>query len=1069
MRISRLTAVGFDGWGDFSASLAAQTNVIYGDARTGKSTLAQLAAHILYGKTGSAWRRQFAQTTPLVEGSLHVETPRGGFVLRRHRDGSPAGRLTVSATAGAAVDSRTVPNLLGRASPRLLARLYAVDFAEAPRVEELFSPEFASEFNAVVRGGGADASVADDECLSSRDSASPTMHATTIGPTATRSLRLDALVARRDELAEQLEQQLAGRRQQSGDLQRQLAELEAAVSARRAERERLVAERRRLQAELAGATMRLRYFALEASARRTTPGEQDQLQSQLEQLDAEIGRCRQTLAGLQQREAAVRHGLAEAQPDGSASNADCLADQRATLGVMERLLDDLDAETAQLARAVESDGRPTADAHARLSPVADLLRQQLYALCGQVTEQERSVQRGHLQAESRQLTRAQTDLSEQLEQLLAQRQAIVHRLRLQAQPVVLYPSAPADKHCRCEHHGRFVVESDAALLGQGDRVRGGEDARRGVADLQTRIDELSRAVAEEDRRLEADQRQWNQWQRSRAGLIDSDAVARLKAEIDEIESRIERQLACGCQRTSLPAAEGWRASDVLAQLTDGRLVQIRDRQGDEPGYVVDRDGRRRGFDQLAPGECDQAYLAVTLALVASHGAAGTNLPLVLDEPFLRQDPAAAAAMAGVLARFAAEGRQTIIFTEDRDAVRRLETLGVRGQEITEMRAASRPVEPAPAPPVEDLSTTRIVRETVADGSPTLRIADAWPAAETEGEICYLAEDVAMREFPVLGEETTAAFAALDIHVVGDLLQADAAVVAHDLARPEVTAAVVALWQTHMRLMCFVPGVSLSDAQLLAACGIVTPGRLADADLDELAGRIKAFLATPRGARFASSADRYCRAQVRRWRTAASNNRQRWRNSPAGAAWKRTWEAAKTGQRSDRSRSKSKHALRSHGASSRRSRQATESLRFFLETSSPVVDAPSIGEKGAALLADVGIRSVADLLACDPKSTAEELDHRRVTAEVVRAWQQQARLVCRIPELRGYSAKLLVACGLTEPTQIAGADPKKLAATIAAYCETNEGERILRGSKAPDLAKIKQWVRHAALHRSLDAA
>ena len=117
----------------------------------------------------------------------------------------------------------------------------------------------------------------------------------------------------------------------------------------------------------------------------------------------------------------------------------------------------------------------------------------------------------------------------------------------------------------------------------------------------------------------------------------------------------------------------------------------------------------------------------------------------------------------------------------------------------------------------------------------------------------------------------------------------------------------------------------------------------------------------------------------------------------------------------------------------------------------------------------GIRTVADLLACDPVSVADELSDRRITHEKLVAWQQQARLVCRIPELRGYGAQLLVACGFTEPKRISGADPTELARTITAYCRTKEGQRILRNSPAPTAAKVARWIERAAQRRSLDAA
>ena len=69
------------------------------------------------------------------------------------------------------------------------------------------------------------------------------------------------------------------------------------------------------------------------------------------------------------------------------------------------------------------------------------------------------------------------------------------------------------------------------------------------------------------------------------------------------------------------------------------------------------------------------------------------------------------------------------------------------------------------------------------------------------------------DFPVLGNDTALVFSSLGIRTVEDLLAADAADVARRLAHPAVTADAVRLWQQHTSLMCFVPGVSLVDAQV----------------------------------------------------------------------------------------------------------------------------------------------------------------------------------------------------------------------------------------------------------------
>ena len=103
--------------------------------------------------------------------------------------------------------------------------------------------------------------------------------------------------------------------------------------------------------------------------------------------------------------------------------------------------------------------------------------------------------------------------------------------------------------------------------------------------------------------------------------------------------------------------------------------------------------------------------------------------------------------------------------------------------------------------------------------------------------------------------------------------------------------------------------------------------------------------------------------------------------------------------------------------------------------------------------------MADLLNANPASTAAELGLSHVTATTIADWQLQARLVCQIPELRGYgAAQLLVAAGFTSPEQIAGTRAGDLIRKVQAICESKQGQRILRTSKAPSPAKIKRWLK-----------
>ena len=93
----------------------------------------------------------------------------------------------------------------------------------------------------------------------------------------------------------------------------------------------------------------------------------------------------------------------------------------------------------------------------------------------------------------------------------------------------------------------------------------------------------------------------------------------------------------------------------------------------------------------------------------------------------------------------------------------------------------------------------------------------------------------------------------------------------------------------------------------------------------------------------------------------------------------------------------------------------------------------------------------------------------MSADVVRSWQHQARLVCRIPNLRGHDAQLLVACDMIEPEEIASMQPQSLFRVMGPFSETKQGLKIIRSGKKPDLAEITDWIAWAQQTRSLQAA
>jgi hypothetical protein len=148
---------------------------------------------------------------------------------------------------------------------------------------------------------------------------------------------------------------------------------------------------------------------------------------------------------------------------------------------------------------------------------------------------------------------------------------------------------------------------------------------------------------------------------------------------------------------------------------------------------------------------------------------------------------------------------------------------------------------------------------------------------------------------------------------------------------------------------------------------------------------------------------------------------------------------------------------------------TGNLKFYLELTDHIEAAPSIGTKTAQRFEKIGVFTIADFLKQTAESLSQKLNYKRMSANVVRQWQHQARLVCRVPNLRGHDAQLLVACDIVDPEELATMQPTKLFDIIGPFSETSAGLKIIRNGKQPDLAEITDWIDFAQNTRSIQAA
>jgi hypothetical protein len=646
MRVSAISVQGAAGWPGVGLETHGHgLTAICGPANSGKSTVAGLLGHVLFGK-GDA---QFAGTT-LPEGDVLVEGLGGRYRLRRVRDGIIS-RLTVAALDGAPADHQTTQRLVGGLSPSVLSPLCAVSFRESPNVGHLLSKEFAVGFQSIHEDGG---------------------------PHVSR--RAAELAARRDLLAQELETRISGERRASGELETRWRELDRQAR----DQQQIVATlEQRLQScekSLAETDARLRYRRLELNVELRWRADEnvEPEASPLADLDGQIESCRQSLAGLAGRESVVRGRIAQVQTarTGTAN----IADQQTWLAVSRQLAADLSGEVARLARASSSQSCVCQDAHPRLRPIAETIERQLAVLEECIQDQRRALSATELQGELDGLIRMQAETRRHLEQLLARRQAHTWGAR--------------SSHEDTNGNKLGFSAADAELL----------ERRR--LELEQERFQLVEQVNTATKKLKTLRSERDAIERQRASLLSARSIEHVQRELAEVQHKLE-QAAGGSISFDAGAAGGdypARASDFLAQLTGGDLVRVA-LIGEGRRACVNREGTTIPVEHLGGSHRDQVYLSLCLSMLSAAARKGVWLPLVLDEPFERLDARGTAALVAVLDVFCRQGHQVFVFTRKQDATERLTSAGAALHNIASLRRwqnelptfAPHPVEPPRLP------------------------------------------------------------------------------------------------------------------------------------------------------------------------------------------------------------------------------------------------------------------------------------------------------------------------------------------------------------------------------------
>ena len=323
-------------------------------------------------------------------------------------------------------------------------------------------------------------------------------------------------------------------------------------------------------------------------------------------------------------------------------------------------------------------------------------------------------------------------------------------------------------------------------------------------------------------------------------------------------------------------------------------------------------------------------------------------------------------------------------------------------------------------------------------------------ADPLGYTIAVDDDTLLERIELLDFRQLRALADVKVDTVGCLLALDPMDLPVPFRESGISPDQVERWQSQAWLLSNVPGMRVNEARILVACGVTEPEHLATSHTQQLFERIQRFLLSPEGQRFARSVDSISLDRINGWYRALDATRARWDHGQGFSQRTRRRQRSSTTPRSyrpqddnflrDRSeRSEASQKERNAGpfdVRTPRSLQASErglsrepfvartprmstpegrrtvpplapvaaktkssnskrepniigtKHRFYLDLEDHIEAAPSIGPKTAERFEKINVQTVADFLKQTAESMAAKLKYKRITAEVVRQWQQQ---------------------------------------------------------------------------------
>ncbi len=516
----------------------------------------------------------------------------------------------------------------------------------------------------------------------------------------------------------------------------------------------------------------------------------------------------------------------------------------------------------------------------------------------------------------------------------------------------------------------------------------------------------------------------------------------LEESITETKRQI-RQVEEGSGESSIL----WTATNYLQRISANDFQRIEVTHGRHV-WVTDAKGHRLSWGHLSESVRDKVYLSLCLAFVEAHDQRKAPLPLIWKDVFTNFESRQVPEMAELLCSFARDRRQILLLTRHEHVASVFRFKNVPGRTLVathDWQTATRAR--------HDQQTTHDVNRLLAvAGDAAFIDIDKACAPDDEREVdanFHLFDDSPIEQSPSLSSDNAVRLRRLGITTVSELLEVSGDDIASELSYAGVSGSMVADWKSQALMMCRFARLREYDARILVACGITDPNQLRQIPPIEVRSMIERFADSSEGRAMLLSGTEFELSRIADWvRIGESSDKQRHQQTDNRAS-QREEERANVVQM--------KSILESND------------LQFYLESTSDVVDAPSIGPRSAERLEAVGVVTVSDLLAADPNELAGRLKNRRMSTKTIVNWQQQTALVCRVPTLRGHDAQILVAVGVTDVEELASMEPQELWTQVGPFVDSSAGKRIIRSSKVPNFEEVFHWIEWAKQARTLNAA